>query len=229
VRVLGMPNAGAGCAAFADCAAAVTSDIAVYGLNLPGRQARFAERARTDLGPLLDEIVADLRTYTDRPYVLFGYCSGALLAYLTAQRARAAGVAAPQALVVVSYCAPHLAVPAADLHTLPSAPFWTQIIANGGVSEQLTAQPGFQEVFEPALRADYEMLAGFRHTRTQPLDVPVIAVAGDRDPLLRREDVTAWADHTTGRFDLRLLPGDHWLFATAVTELAGILESACHR
>ncbi len=49
-------------------------------MNLPGRQARFKEPNRTDLGALVADLAADVLAQPRRPTVLFGYYTGALLA-----------------------------------------------------------------------------------------------------------------------------------------------------
>lgn len=222
-HVYALPQAGAGCATFAECADLLAPDVTVWGLNLPGRAARFAEPPRTELAPLLDDLggAAGLR----KPWVLFGYCSGALLAFLLARLLRAAG-RPPEALVVASYPAPDLARPPRDLHTLPPEEFWREILDYGGVPERVAAQPDFREIFEGALRADYELLAGHTHVDDEPLDVPLTVLVGERDPVLRPADVTAWRHHTTGPCRIRTLPGGHWLLADAPRQLADTLREA---
>jgi medium-chain acyl-[acyl-carrier-protein] hydrolase len=226
-RVLGFPQAGGGCATFTACAGHLGPGVALWGLNPPGRQARFAEPPIRDLGTLVADVTADLTRYTDRPYVLFGYCSGALSAFLVARAVAAAGLVPPRALVVAAQPAPQLTRPTADLHTLPADEFWARIVSFGGFSAVLAAQPDYRDIFEPSLRADYEALAGFRYEAGPRLDVPIIAVTGRHDGLLTQDEVAAWADQTAARFDVQLVAADHWLLDTVPDELARILEKAC--
>jgi surfactin synthase thioesterase subunit len=219
-----LPQAGAGCTAFAECASLLAPDLALWALNLPGRQARFAEPPSTALPPLLDQ-VADV-VGGHEPWLLFGYCSGALLAFLLARRLRAAGQPGPAGLLVASYPAPDLARPPLGLHMLPPDEFWAEIMSYGGVPASVAAQPDFREIFEPALRADYQLLAGYRYVDEPPLDVPVTVLTGDRDPVLTPEDIRGWSRHTTGPVRFRSVPGGHWLLDDALPELAGALREA---
>jgi surfactin synthase thioesterase subunit len=228
-RVLGLPHAGAGCTAFAGCAGALGGDIALWGLNLPGRQARFHEPPITDLDELVGTVTAALRGCADRPYVLFGYCSGALLAYLVAVEARRTGLPAPKALVVASYPAPDRAEPPRALHRLPAGAFWREIESYGGFSAQLLADPDHREVFEPALRADYQALSTFHYVPVPPLEVPIVALAGRRDPVLAGASLAAWSAHTSAGARWRLLDGDHWLLDTAGPAVARVLARECRR
>jgi medium-chain acyl-[acyl-carrier-protein] hydrolase len=229
VRILGMPQAGAGCAAFADCAGKLAPDVAMWSLNLPGRQARFNEPPRTEIDSLVKDVAAEMHRYTDRPYVMFGNCSGAVLAYLLVQAIRGLDLPGPQAMVVVSYPAPHLARPPRELHTLPSDQFWEEIISYGGVPAELVSQPDYREIFEPAMRADHAVLAGFHYERQQPLDVPVVVVAGRDDPVCQASDLLAWRLHTTRRFSLHLLDSAHWVMEAAESDVVRVLDDVCRR
>jgi medium-chain acyl-[acyl-carrier-protein] hydrolase len=223
VHVYALPQAGAGCATFAECADLLGPDIAVWGLNLPGRQARFTEPSRTDLLPLLGDLAA--ATGRHKPWVLFGYCSGALQAFLLARMLRDAPVP-PAGLVVASYAAPDLVRPPRRLHTLPTDLFWHQVLEDGGVPPAVAAQPDFRDIFEGSLRADYALLADYHYADEAPLDIPITVLVGDRDPVLSREDITGWPRHTTASCRIRRLPGGHWLLADAQLPLADALREA---
>jgi medium-chain acyl-[acyl-carrier-protein] hydrolase len=229
VRVLGLPQAGAGCAAFAGCAERMPADIALFGLNLPGRQARFGEPPIRRLAPLVEGITDGMRPLTDRPYVLFGYCSGALLAFLVARAAVTEGLAPPKALLVASYPAPQLVRPAKGLHTAAPAEFWAEIMSYGGFPAALAGQPEYRQIFEPALRADYEWLAGYEYTGGPPLPVPIVMIAGQHDPVLDEDDKNGWAGQTTAGFHVRHVAGDHWLLDSALDEVAVVLAGECRR
>ena len=226
-RILALPHAGAGCTAFAGCAAALPSDVGLWALNLPGRQARFGEASITDIEELVALVAADLPSDPRLPYVLLGYCSGALLAFLIARAAAASGLPGPRALIVASYPAPHLARPDQELHTLPPGEFWDRIRSHGGFPSALAEQSDYREIFEPALRADYAALAGFTYQDGPPLTMPIVAVAGKRDRSAPESHFRAWAEQTVAGFRLEVVDGDHWLLDGAGGELMSIAEREC--
>jgi len=88
----------------------------------------------------------------------------------------------------------------------------------------VAAQPDFREIFEPALRADYELLAGYDYTEDEPLDIPLTVLVGKQDPVLSAPQVSAWRRHTSGPFRVRILPGGHWLLDEALPALAKVLR-----
>lgn len=226
-HVYAFPQAGGGATAFAALADELGPDIAVWALNLPGRQARFAENPRTDLEPLLDDLAVAIPGHS--PGLLFGYCSGALVAFLVARRMSSAGRTPPAELIVASYPAPDRAEPARTTHELPVEEFWAEILSYGGVPEGVATQPDFREIFEPALRADYALLAAYGYADAPPLPVPVTAVSGADDPVLLPDDVDRWRAHTTAEFGAVTVPGDHWLLENALPHVADLIRARARR
>jgi surfactin synthase thioesterase subunit len=227
VRVVVFPHAGGGPASLATLAPLFPPHVEPWAVNLPGRQARLAEEPRTDLDGLVADLSAALET-VPRPYVLFGYCSGALLAHLVARRAGAEG-AAPARLVVGSFAAPDVAIVPRRLHALPSALFWDRLVAAGGIPAELAAHTDLYPALEPALRADFAMLAGYRYAPVPPVGTPVTVLYGRHDRSLTRGALLGWRRHTTTRPVLRELDASHWLVDDAPAEVARIVaeETGC--
>lgn len=229
VTLVTLPHVGGGPATFGDCARRLSPEIATWGLNLPGRQARFAEPPVTDLVTVVDAVVAALEQRARVPYVLFGYCSGAISAYLAAHAVRDRRLPAPAALVVASFPAPHRFRVTSGLPALPADEFWAEISSYGGIDPVLAAQPDYREIFEPALRADYALLADFRLPEQPVLDIPVFAFAGRHDRLTSGAELFDWAGYTTSGFRLDLLDTGHWVLDGVPGQVERILEDVCLR
>lgn len=224
VTLFAFPHAGAGATAFADCARRLSPEVELRALNLPGRQARLREPPRTELEPLVGELAGHVQaSLGDRPYALFGYCSGALLAFLVARRLRSAGAPPARRLLVASYFPPDRVVTVPRLDDMPADEFWATIRSLGGMPEALLALDGYREVFEPALRADFGLLARYRYRPEAPLDLPLTAVGGRGDDGLGSDELAGWARQTAAEFSLRLLVAGHWLLEQCPDRLAALL------
>lgn len=226
-RLYVFPHAGGGPGAVAPLAPLLPPEIEPWALDLPGRQARLAEPPRTDLEPLADDMAAALAggpPGPPGPYALFGYCSGALLAYLACRRLD--GTARPPVrLLVGSFSAPDVAVYLRRLPALPSGLFWERLLEYGGVPEEVAAREELRPVLEPALRADFGLLAGYRHRPGPPMATPVTVLYGRDDDLLTRGGLLGWRRQTAARPALRELPASHWLMEDAPGELAAALAA----
>ena len=221
-RVFAFPHAGAGCAQFTELAKAFTDDVSLWAANLPGRQARLDEPPPHDLDELVETLARELAPLAGRPYALFGYCGGALLAFLVARRLREHGTPPPARLIVGSFEAPDIGRRPYGLARLPSDRLWRQLSDDGGVPAELALDERLRRVAEPAVRADFALLAGYRHVAAPPLTTPITVCYGEQDEV-RRGALLGWRRQTTGPVELRGVPGGHWLLDEAVPELAAVI------
>lgn len=217
-RLYVFPHAGGGPGAVGALAAELPDTIETWALNLPGRQARLDEPPRTELTPLIAELAADLSSDESGPptRAFFGYCGGALLAYLTARVVR------PAQLIVGSFAAPDVALVPRRLHLLPSDDFWDTLLAEGGVPAEL-ARPELRPVFEGALRADFGLYAGYYSRPAEPLGVPISVLYGRDDPEMSRGSLLGWRRFSTSRPELREIKAGHWLVDENPAEVSAFL------
>ena len=134
----------------------------------------------------------------------FGYCGGALLAYLLAR------AEPPDHLLVGSFAAPDVALVPRRLHRLTHEDFWDVVLAQGGVPPELAGSE-LRDVFEDALRADFELYAGYFHIAAEPLDVPITVLAGRADTGLGLGALLGWRRQSTRPVELCRLDTGHWM------------------
>ncbi|WP_283133522.1 thioesterase II family protein [Rhizohabitans arisaemae] len=216
------PHAGGGPASLIDLTPKIPGAIEPWAVNLPGRQARLPETPRTDLRPLVDELAEDLAGRARAPQALFGYCSGAMLAYLVCRRLGELG-RPPARLYVGSFAAPDVALLLRRLPTLPSEIFWEQIIELGGLPRELADRVALRPVLEPALRADFGLLAGYHHEPGPPMTTPITVLYGRDDHSLSRGSLLGWRRQSAHRLSMRELPATHWLVDDAPDELVAAI------
>ncbi|GAA3417770.1 thioesterase II family protein [Streptosporangium vulgare] len=257
IRLYTFPNAGSGPASLTGLAERFPDEVDVWSVNLPGRQARLAEPPVEDLDALVDDLARDLLANAREPYALFGYCSGALLAYLVCRRLtelapRGPGLPAPpgagpspepsgpdpesggrwpERLLVGSFAAPDVTLLLRRLPSLPSWLFWDQLIELGGVPAEVAEREVLRPILEPALRADFGMLARYRHRQGPPLPVPLTVLYGSRDGSMSRGGLLGWRRQSAFRPSMRELDASHWLaeetpdlLATVIAEEIGCVS-----
>ncbi|HJD81128.1 thioesterase domain-containing protein [Kitasatospora aureofaciens] len=224
-RVFGFPHAGAGCAQLSSLADLLAGhSIALWSANLPGRQARLAEPPRTELAGLVDELTdALVERIDDRPYDLFGYCGGAVLAFEVARRLRARSVRLPERMFVVSFEAPDIAWRPRRLPYLPSDVLWEYLTERGGVSGDLAVDPTVRRLVEPAVRADFSWLGEYHCEPDAPLPVRAVVFHGLQDEDTLYGALLGWRRHSTEPVRLVPLDGGHWLLDDACAELADLM------
>ncbi|MEU3529465.1 alpha/beta fold hydrolase [Streptomyces sp. NPDC038707] len=209
-RVVCLPRAGGSARDFDRWRTSLGARIELAAIQLPGRLDRFGEQPLNDLHRIAEEVGAALTTLPPRPYVLFGDCMGALVAFETACVLRRLGAAPPACLVVASYPAPDRMRTERRYSDGSAEDLRKRLREVGGVPPAVLDEDELFELMLPMLRADFEAFESYRYRRTDPLPSAVHALVGAEDPYVTVADLDGWRRHTTGEFTARALPGGHF-------------------
>jgi medium-chain acyl-[acyl-carrier-protein] hydrolase len=210
LRLICCGHAGAGAAAYQPWPAALPASVEVCALRLPGREQLIGTPAFRRLPPLLDWALRVLQPLLDIPFVLFGHSLGALVAFEFARLLRRRGLAAPRALLVSGFRAPHLPPREPAVAAWPDDEFIRYVTQMEGTAAAAFAHAELRALILPALRADFEVLERYEHAHEPPFDFPVHVFGGADDPLVPPQDLAPWAEHTRARCPVHLLPGHHF-------------------
>lgn len=207
-RLVCFPHAGGSASYFFPVSRALAPSIEVICLQYPGRQDRRAEPCLDSVTALADGTVEALAEWTDLPLVLFGHSLGASVAFETARRLQAAGTQ------VHGLFASGRRGPTAErderVHERTDEGLLAELRRLSGTDGSLLGDPDMVAMILPALRADYRAAETYRHSPGETLRCPVTALVGDDDPKVTVEEARDWAAHTSGPFDLKVLPGGHF-------------------
>lgn len=217
VRIVCLPAAGAGAAAYLDWPGLLDPDVEVWCAQLPGRERRFGEPALSSADAVAGPLAEEISVLLPRPYGLFGHSMGGLLAFEVARRT------APAHLFVSAARAPHLGLPGAPhLATDAGMLAWARDL--GGVPDELDR--AMVELLIPTLRADLRLCADYLDGGVRrPVPVPITAFGGADDPLATPEALAEWAAVTTAGFERITLPGGHFYLETeAVAVTAAVRD-----
>ena len=112
----------------------------------------------------------------------------------------------PSVLFVSGHGAPHISRVELDPDLADDEYLLGRIGALGEVDPVLLRSPKLRELIMPSLRGDLRML--YRHLPREPAKVraPIAAYLGTEDPTCTTSTVRAWAELTTGGFELRRSP-----------------------
>ncbi len=202
LRLLCLPFAGGGAAAFASWARQLPADVELCPVLLPGREVRMSERPYQDMAALVAALVEGLQEALDRPYSLLGYSLGATVAYELVRALRRRGHPPPRRLFVISRHAPRF-LEAAPIAELPRDAFLAALQERyNAIPPQVLAERALMDLFVPTLRADFALLERYRHEPGSPIEAPISAWFGRRDVTLTRARVAAWSEVTGADFEL---------------------------
>jgi acyl transferase domain-containing protein/surfactin synthase thioesterase subunit len=223
-RALCFAYAGASPWAFNGLARALPEAVELCAVQLPGRGTRAGEALVAELtgleGPLLDA----LAPWLDKPFVLFGYSVGGLVAFETARALRRRGKRAPEALLIAASRAPHLPDPFPELRDLDDARFAEELRRFGGTPEEVLQDAELMAHVLPLLRADFGLIKSYTYREEPPLDLELRTYGGTRDQVVRPKELRAWACHAR-RFESRVFDEAHFFLERREAELANAISS----
>lgn len=221
------PYAGGSPYQFMDWKGCLLPEVQLAALQAPGHGSRLSEPAHHSVDEILCEIMPKFSTIGNRRFAFYGHSLGAILAFELARWLRKAGLPQPCHLFVGAARPPQLGPTSPSLHCLEEQEFLEAVQGRyGGIPSEILNNPDVLSIFLPALRADFVVYETYKYQPEPPLDCPISAFAGTRDPHVPAQVMTGWEAHTTARFNLRGLRGDHFFFEESRNELTG---SILHR
>jgi surfactin synthase thioesterase subunit len=207
-QLLCFPHAGASTMTYYSWRSALAGRYEVCIVDPPGRVGSPADPPARTMAELLSSVAQRAESLLRPPYLLYGHSLGALLAFETARRLSALGVA-PALLVVSGRNGPAMPSATADIHHLPDGELLHAVDRLDRSMPSLRDTPGLAELFLPVLRADLTLAETYDYHEDRPLSCPILSIQGEDDPVVTRPGVATWAAQTTGYCTFRWMPGEH--------------------
>lgn len=210
LRLFCFPYAGGVASAFRLWAQNLPPTIELNAIQLPGRESRFREPPFAELPPLIQTLADVLNPLLTKPCAFFGHSMGAIVGFELARHLRRQHNPHLLHLFVSARDAPQLKLAEPLLYNLPEPEFIVKLRELGGTPEAVLQDAELRAMVLPLLRADLSVNEAYAYSPEPPLDIPISAFGGLRDPRVSEENIRPWAEQTSKAFILRMLPGDHF-------------------
>lgn len=226
VRLFCFPYAGGAAHVFDAWPAQLPRAVGVCPVMLPGRPPRMREAPVGDLDALAEPIAVSIVGHADRPFALFGYSVGGLLAFEVARRLRRCGAAQPAHLFVGACRAPHMPPTEPPASTLSEAAFVERLRVLAGTPDEVFQNPELLDLLLPTLRSDFALSDNYRYASEAPLPCVITAFAGVNDALVTEADVAGWRHHTSAAFHVHRLQGNHFFIQSQAPVMLQVIAAA---
>ena len=202
------------------------SDVEVCPIELPGRATRAREQPFTHVPLLAVAIAQAMRPLLDRPYAIFGYSLGALLAFEVARLLRREQRPLPVHLFVAARHAPHVPSPHPTRYMWTDDELIEELHTLGGTPKEVLENRDLLEFLLPYLRADFTLDDTYEHKQEAPLPCPLTAFGGLVDSGVPQASLEAWRTHTRGACRVYLYPGGHFFMHQTMPQIAEVISAA---
>ncbi|HEY7986730.1 MAG TPA: alpha/beta fold hydrolase [Methylophilaceae bacterium] len=210
VRLVCFHFAGGSAQSFLSWRQPSTNICELLAAELPGRSRRYSESFAPTILDAAESFADAYARLEPRKCVFYGHSLGALLAYETARILAKRGIAGPDRLVVSSRSAPGRFPASVGLPELSDASLMKYLRDLQGTKQSVLENKMLMEMMLPIIRADLEIIYGYRHHNNPVLEIPVDVIGATDDHHCPFELLLNWRNVTNGKFSLRMIPGGHF-------------------
>ncbi|WP_103071069.1 thioesterase II family protein [Aquimarina sediminis] len=220
--------AGGSCYSFDFLKRNISSDISFIPLEIPGRGRRFGE----DLLKTKELVVQDyfdqiIERRNNQPYVIYGHSMGATMGLYVAKKMEDFDDP-PNHLVVSGNPGPGIkefdGEKEKKRYLMNDKDFKEELRELGGVPEEVLENKDLFDFFSPIMRADFEVLEKDHDSEADfVLKTSIYALMGSEEK--SKDKIENWNRFTTGKFQFKILNGDHFFINNHSEQLTKIIET----
>lgn len=229
MRLFCFPFGGGGASVFRNWADAMGDNIEVRALQLPGREARFRDAVENDLNKLIKDVVQALVPYQDKPFAIFGYSLGALLAFEVSRELRRRNMQMPVHLFVGALQAPQRGPGHPGIASLSDEEFINKCDHYYQPEGDAWNNLELRQLLLPVLKADIALCESYVYQDDTPLACPIDVFAGDEDRATPLEDTRYWTEQTTDKMNHRVFKGGHFFIDDVESDIMSHVFNALNQ
>lgn len=224
VRLLCFPYAGAGGYVYRRWVSKLPTSVEICAVQPPGREDRASEALPAEMDQLIGQMVDELRGILDGPYAVFGHSLGALIGAEVVRRLTEEGAATPARLFVSgSRALPDIHHGRRRVHLLSDDELVQHLRALNGTPAALLDDERMLTFVLRLVRSDSAILDTYRYRPGRELSCPITVFGGEADPLTDGYDLTRWAEMSSARTEVIMLPGDHFFLHSAEAQMLSLI------
>jgi len=217
--------AGGSCYSFDFLKNIINQEIEFIGLELPGRGRRIEEELIYQMSSAIDDYVEQIKSYRNNsPYIILGHSMGAVLGFNVVCKLESIGDP-PIHLILSGNSGPGIFNKVTKKYKLGKEAFKKELRKLGGIPEEILNNNELYNFFEPIIRADFRILEDriYNIEEFLKIETPIYALMGNREE--HYKEISNWSNFTSGKFQGKILEGDHFFIYTHAKKIASIVQN----
>jgi surfactin synthase thioesterase subunit len=224
IRLYCFPYAGGGINIYSKWQNALGPEVEVCAIQLPGRGQRLHMKPISQLAVLVDALARSLIANPCLPFAFFGHSLGALVAFEVTRYCQRHRLKQPLKLFVSGCVAPWHRTTDENLHLLDDIRLIDALRAYNGTPLEILEHRELMQLMLPAIRADFEMVATYKHFPSPQLDASIRVLVGKDDPLVPPDQALDWKRVTSSETHVEWFSGDHFFIHTAESAVLSFVQ-----
>ena len=221
-----LPYAGGSSAIFYDWKKLMPSSIKLEPIELKGRGKRFNEGHYNNLDEAVNDIFLHVKSkIIFSEYAIFGHSMGSLLAYELYYKILREGLNKPCHIFFSGHAAPSAAKVKKNLHLLSDDEFIKEVMALGGMPEELKDNEEIIQLILPNLRNDFRITESYIYTEKESKIDCDITIFNGKDDDMTLDDILSWKVHSKGKTAIHNFKGNHFFINENAKNIVDIICS----
>ena len=209
-QVICFPYAGGSSSIYFDWNSKLKGDVDIQSIEYPGHGIRYGEAFKDTIKEIADDSVSQVQRNAKDGYIMYGHSMGSLVALETIFNLADIGAKLPKALVVAASAPPHL-LSGSEIDLKDKNAIMQFVFKLGQTESAVFEIKEIYDMFSEIIYADMRLVSEYSRSYSNgKLDIPVIAVVGDDDPVVSKQDMNGWGEYTTNMFVEKSFKGDHF-------------------
>lgn len=224
INVICFPYAGGTASNFARWKKSLDKEHSIYPVLYPLRERRYNENMPDSIEALVTEFVDENLKLFEKPFILFGHCTGSIIAYETARYIHEKLKKEPICFIASGALSPDKRLVQMDVDNMKDNDFIEMLNDTGRIAEGAELIPNFKEYYLPVIRADYHLLGMYNYEASYKMSCQVITLAGTEDKQISFDDISNWRKFTDGKYENYSMAGGHFFIEKNVEEICKIVN-----
>lgn len=216
INFISFPYAGGSPSMFAPWKTELPAAINFFPVLYPGRELRKNDPMPENIDRFVETFLDQNMELFERDFILFGHCTGTLIAYQVLLEVRRRIGKEPLHFIASGSESPrYLMTRERELADgiLADEELARQMVKHELVDQNTADSPIFQKYYLPIYRLDLQMLSTYQYLAQDQLSCPLHVLYGDDDCTIREEGIRDWASFTANSVNFKTFTGKHFYFA----------------
>lgn len=225
MNLICLPFAGGSKYSYRQYEDAASSLLNIVTLEYPGRGSRMREPLVTDINRLVEDVFGQLLPLLNGlKYALYGHSLGGVIGYLLTRRILGRKIHPPEHVFITGSGGPGTGQDEKKRYRLNKFEFVEEIRKLEGCPDEVLENDQLLDLFEPILRADFEVSETYVYEGAEPFDIPITVITGSREEV-KEDDIRLWQKETIRAIDFRVMEGGHFFIQKRAPEILRLIET----
>lgn len=216
INFICFPYAGGSPSVFAPWKTEIPNSINFLPVLYPSRELRKNDPMPETIDDFVEEFVDQTMGLYEKDFILFGHCTGTLIAYKVLLEVRKRTGKEPICLIASGSESLRFSMSRErklGKKVLEDNALINQMLKYELVDPDTARSIIFQKYYLPIYQMDLRMLCTYEYIENEPLQCPIHVLYGDEDHTVREEALKDWKLFSKGPVTFKTFAGKHFYFA----------------